>query len=357
MSGLLRWMSVLALACALGACGDDSGGSDAGGGDGDGDGDGDMNIEPISETINADEGGEIETTGAAITIPGGALSEDTEITVEVILASDVPEADSLASLVYDFGPDGTTFSEPVELTIDLNADVPSGMKAQLAWLDEAHDEWVPLADSHVDGDQVVGTTDHFTMFAIVLTATMGQTAGSCEDFDTFEACGGDLEGTWEFSLACADLTLQDIFGEDNEIATCQGTSLSANLDFSGSITFEAGGDYQSDITRAVDFEINLPLDCLPTGAMCSQLDNMQEGSEVTEEDGVCMLSMHQDPETETKAGTYELDGNSVILTADGEDPDEPSEYCVQGNTLTVRSIDVDDETGEETVFFLQATRQ
>jgi hypothetical protein len=351
MSSLLRWMCVLALASALGACGDDIGDDGADGGDGD-----EVPM-PIAEMISADDGGEIQTQGAAINIPPGALSEDTEITVEVIPASDVPESDSIASLVYDFGPDGTTFSEPVELTIALNTEVPEGMEVQMAWLDEESETWMPLADSRLEGDEVIATTDHFTMFAIVLSVTGGQTAGSCEDFADFEACGGDVAGTWEFAVACADLTLASIFGADNEITMCEGVTLAANIDISGSVTFEADGAYESEITRAFAIDIGLPLSCLPAGAMCAQLDNMEPGTEISEAAGVCQLSMDPAPTTEAEVGTYELDGNTLIMTMTGADPDAGDEYCVEGNTITVRNVDVDVDTGEETIVFLQATRQ
>jgi hypothetical protein len=343
---LLRWMCVLALASMVGACGDDSGDSEP------------QEVpEPISMEVTAEDGANIDTEGAEISIPGGALSEDTEVTVEVILPTGQPDADKLASLIYDFGPDGTTFEMPVELTIELNKSVPEGMEATMAWLDEDAEEWMPLADSVVKGETVVATTTHFTKFAIVLTATDGQTAGACEDFADFEACGGDIAGTWEFTLACADLTLASIFGEDNEIATCDGVVLSATVDISGSVTFEEGGAYDSEIERDFSLAVDIPLECIPGGAPCSALGGSEDGPMVVEEDGVCMLSQDPAAETETEAGTYELSGDTLIMTAEGEEADEPNECCVEGNTITVRIVDIDEEDGQETVTFFQATRQ
>lgn len=346
---LLRWMCVLALACALGGCGDDGGSSE-----------GEELPMPVTEEVSADDGADIETQGGAISIPGGALAEDTEVTVEVILPNGEPDADKLGSLIYDFGPDGTTFETPVELTIELNKSVPEGMEAKLAWLDEDADKWVVLEDSHVDGDSVIATTTHFTKFAIVLTATMGQTAGSCEDFSDFRACGGDIEGTWEFTLGCANLTLADIFGADNEIAMCEGTSLAANIDISGTATFGADGSYDTSINRDFDFQINIPLSCLPGGAMCSAFagdPGDEDAPTVTEEDGVCMLAMDPAPDTEAEMGMYEVQGNELIMTEEGEESDSPSEYCIEGNTITVKSVEIDEDTGNEQVFFFQATRQ
>jgi len=362
MSGLLRWFCVLALAGALSACGDDSsGGADGGDVPGDGDGDGDGDIDPISEMITADDGGEIVTQGASINIPAGALSEDTEITVDVILATDVPEAENVASLIYDFGPDGTTFSTPVELTIALNGSVPSGMEAKMAWLDEESDKWMPLADSQIVGDEVTATTTHFTMFAIVIKAS-GQTEGACTDFADFDACGGDVEGTWEFFAACADVSPEDLFNGEMPFGECPDLAVTFNIDLSGSVTFEAGGAYNSSITRSGGVVISVPESCL-MGATCEQAfapdpEDPEDMSSFEVVDGVCEVMLPEDDSTEAETGTYELDDNMLIMQGmDDTEADAPQQYCVQGNTITVRNVDIDEETGNETVVFFQATRQ
>jgi len=358
---LLRWLCVLACVGALGtlgACGDDSSSDADGGGDGDGDGDGDQTPGPIAEMITAEEGGAIETTGAGIDIPGGALSEDTEITVEVILPNGLPEEDSLGSLVYEFGPDGTQFEEPVELTIELNADVPEGMDAAIAWLDESTDTWTKLADSRIEGETVVATTDHFTKFAIVITAG-GQTSGACTDFADFEACGGDVEGTWEFALACADVTAESLFGEDNPFEMCPDLGVSFVIDISGTITFEGSGDYMSSVTRSGEFGLNIPTTCLDQiGGSCAMFADPEDMTTATEVDGVCEVVTAQDESTSTEMGTYELEGSTVIMTDSAtSEEDPPAEYCVQGDVITVRIVDVDEETMQETVTYMQATRQ
>src|SRR5687767_2532737 len=93
-------------------CGDDSAGDDAHDHDG---GTGATPGDEVSETIDAAEGGEVRATGAGVDIPAGALSEDVEITIMVLDKEDLPDSDNIASAVYDFGPDGTTFDEPVTL--------------------------------------------------------------------------------------------------------------------------------------------------------------------------------------------------------------------------------------------------
>ena len=95
--------------------------------------------------ITAKSGGKIESSGAALDIPAGALSKDTEITLGTIAKSDLPDAKNVASKGYDFGPDGTKFKKPVALTIDFDGKVPDGKAAVLAWLDSG--KWTKLDDS------------------------------------------------------------------------------------------------------------------------------------------------------------------------------------------------------------------
>jgi hypothetical protein len=344
---LLKWMSVLALTSVLAACPEDSKTEE-----------GEDLPMPVSEEVSADDGADIETNGAAISIPGGALEDDTTVTLDVILPNGVPDEDSLGSLIYDFGPDGTTFSEPVELTITMNQTLPEGMDAHMAWLDEDADQWVPLQGSRVVDNTVVASTTHFTMFAVIVTGS-GQTAGSCQDFADFEACGGDdVEGTWEFALACADISAEDLFGAESPFGDCPDIVVEIEADIAGMVTFEAGGEYQSSLTRNLAFDISIPLSCIPRGATCSDLADEQEGSMPEEVDGNCLISMAEPEETETEMGTYELEGNTLIMSdaADAE-PGEPEDYCVQGDVITIRNVSVDAETGQETVMFIVANRQ
>jgi hypothetical protein len=341
------------LALGLGAaCGDDDAGDSGGSHDGGaaGHNGGQQPSEPAAEPIDAAEGGEVESGGAAVAIPAGALAEDTEVTIDVITdTADLPDADNIASPVYDFGPDGTVFDSPVTLTIDFDGDVPDGMTAKLAWLDTENDEWVVLPDSEVSGNTVTATTDHFTPFAVIFTSA-GQVAGSCGEIGATD-CGGDLVGTWNFSLGC--ITLPDDFlvdpdtGED-PFAQCGGASLNAVVDMSGTIAFNEDGTYALNNMIDADITISIPKECIGGDmADCAGLEN--EDNMVEDAGDTCdVLETHT--EMNDQAGTYEISGNTVTTTHDGEEG-RPTDYCVQGDTLTVHIVD---EDGTETVF--QATR-
>src|SRR5436190_16014555 len=121
-----RALLVLLSATLLGlGCGDDddSGSGKDGGSSGSGGGKSDAGMPSSTQVakkmITAKSGGTIESSGATLDIPAGALSEDTEITLGTIAKSDLPDAKNVASKGYDFGPDGTKFKKPVALTIDF----------------------------------------------------------------------------------------------------------------------------------------------------------------------------------------------------------------------------------------------
>jgi hypothetical protein len=306
--------------------------------------------EPIEKEIAADEGGKVATAGAQVKIPGGALDEDTTITIAPVERDSLENVENVASNVFDFGPDGTTFSEPVTISIDFDAArTPKGMSAKLAFLDG--DEWHALDDSEVDGNEVTGTTTHFTPYAVIFVAK--QTAGDSCDESAFKACGGDLIGTWEFTLGC--LTLPDDLlgaGED-AFALCNRASVSASIDLQGTISFGEDGSYMID--QKVDTTITkyLPKECLTEDMTCDDLAADGAG-EASDADDHCELEQGGSSEN-SDSGTYEVDGDTFTTTSDGTDTaSEPIEYCVdeERDTITAR---VNVSAGQVMVF--KATRK
>ncbi|MDT8340235.1 MAG: PKD domain-containing protein [Longimicrobiales bacterium] len=91
-----------------------------------------------SATVSAAEGGVIQSSDGllTLTVPAGALAEDTEIRVTRVAEVQIPEA--VAGLpgdltVYDLQPDGTVFSTPVEVAFDVaDAVTASAGGAQIA---------------------------------------------------------------------------------------------------------------------------------------------------------------------------------------------------------------------------------
>lgn len=77
------------------------------------------NPESVTQTIGP-EGGVIDVAGATVTFPKGALTENKAITIR---ASDAaPEGFVLASRVFECEPSGTSFAEPVTMTMPFTDD-------------------------------------------------------------------------------------------------------------------------------------------------------------------------------------------------------------------------------------------
>jgi hypothetical protein len=298
----------------------------------------------VKKMITADEGGEVKAGKAALSIPAGALSEDTEISVTTVDADDLPSSGDVASDAYDFGPDGTTFEKPVTLTLEFAGKAPKDMAATLAWLDG--DEWTPLADSKVSGGKVTATTTHFTTFAVVWVSTGDgggdQAAGQCTD-DVDTSCGGDLLGTWEFGQSCLTLPPDILQSDpDNEaLADCKGIVVAANLDQSGTITFKADKTYELHSKQTGTVEASIPKSCL-MGADCP--------ADAKSTPDACELEITSIDDQNDETGTYAIDSNKLTLTGDDDDSDDaetPAEFCVKGGTVTVK---ITDEDGTVQVF-------
>jgi hypothetical protein len=304
--------------------------------------------EEKSVMVTAAEGGMVEAGAVALAVPPGALAADTELSVKIVDKADQPGAEDIAIDVYDFGPDGTTFLKPVEMQFDLAGVNLEGKDAYIAWLDGS--SWTKLGDSAVTGGKITATTTHFTPFTVVLVlrddGTVGQVGGQCGG--DFEACGGDITGTWAYTGACLTLP-DDVLGgsEDGEnpFAACtEAPTARFTIDVTGTITFGSDGSFAVDQTSSVSGGFSLPNSCLEDlgGVTCDQVGGMADGD-------ACVLGSGEvETSTDMSTGTYTTDGAVLVVTDDGStEPTEDTskvEYCVKGSKLSVRIVDQEEGT-------------
>ena len=121
-----------------------------------------------------------------LSVPAGALTEPTVLTVEP--TSEVPAGTSaLPGTVFDFGPDGTQFAEPIEITVSYDpADVPEGVpEASLRLFVLADGIWEVL-DGSVDtaAKTITGFTDHFSTFGTFSVARFCPGSADPTSFET-----------------------------------------------------------------------------------------------------------------------------------------------------------------------------
>jgi len=119
------------------------------------------------------EGGTVSVEGLTLEIPPGALSEEVSITLEEISlgAGGIPAGFlALDGTVFDLGPDGLRFDEPVALTLRYSAgDVPAGVaESELRMLHL--DGGVAVLESTIDRTSrtVTAYVEHFSGVGIGL---------------------------------------------------------------------------------------------------------------------------------------------------------------------------------------------
>ncbi len=145
--------------------------------------------------------------------------------------------------------------------------------------------------------------------------------------ESFQACGGELEGTWTFSNADVDL------GPLNDCPT--GTQTVSGLSITGATTFRA------DMTYSFEFEAEFtttevfPVECLPepAPASCQELGDECSGDIATGCE--CVGPSFAGGDTE---GTWAVTANTVTLT---HDENEDLEYCVGSDFLQLRGSERD----------------
>lgn len=157
---LLRIVPLLALSWLVAACG-------SGTGTGPGD---DVDPDP-GQTIGP-AGGQAATEGATLSVPAGALSEETEIVIEPTTASAEGVGDDylvVDGALYDFGPDGLVFDSPATLTVAYDpASLPEGVSEVELKMLHVTPGGTQVLESSVDeaGNTVSAAISGFSAFGV-----------------------------------------------------------------------------------------------------------------------------------------------------------------------------------------------
>lgn len=137
-----------------------------------------------SGLISAAAGGQVEVTasddyapfvGAKVVVPAGALAQDTKITIDVYGASLMDEDADAVGPAVEFGPSGTTFDAPVQVTLPLTEDLDQDLARIYVRHGDGTREVLLPADLTVDAatKMVHFTVRHFT------TYHPGRARGAC----------------------------------------------------------------------------------------------------------------------------------------------------------------------------------
>jgi len=138
-----------------------------------------QNAVDLIQKVAADKGSTITDARAevALSIPAQALNRDVEITVKKITAGSVqgsgtqsalPSGFRQVSAVYEFGPDGTTFSIPA--TLILKVSIPPMARPEnlaMAWYDKSTGKWAIIpAVVDVDRGLILARVQHFSHYTV-----------------------------------------------------------------------------------------------------------------------------------------------------------------------------------------------
>ncbi|HEY2407333.1 MAG TPA: hypothetical protein VGI10_15085 [Polyangiaceae bacterium] len=279
----------------------------------------------VTVSITAASGGDVAIGSAKLSIPPGALSADTDITLTTEApASSLPEAATVQGPVYDFGPAGTTFSTPAPLTLPLPSAPSSGQTAVVSWLDTTSNAWQDL-DTTVSAGAVTAAVPHFTMFVVRFKGG-GTGPVDC----SFSACGGDITGAWTITAGCFN-------SNSSALSGCPTATVMAQTDVAGMVTFNADSTYSVNLTESGTINAEVPTSCL-SGTTCDAFGTSNQVACTADTTG-CACTKAIMPANSSESGTYTTSGTTFTTTKTGDTPGTPNQYCVTGSTLKVQTTD------------------
>jgi len=293
-----------------------------------------------SVAVTASAGGMVALGSAALTIPPGSLAGDTTITVKTAAPGNVPEAGTVKGLVYDFGPDGTTFSVPAALSLPMVGTPGVGQAAVVSWLNTSTNAWEDLPTTSAAG-MVTAQVPHFTSFVVRFT---GVATLDC----AFSECGGDIAGDWTIQGACIDKKNSDNpFGQ-----SCPEATFDLQVDATGSVTFGADKTYSSSINLGGKVHVVFPAKCasaFPGGLMtCAQLAMTLSKDGTVTCTGTpatnCDCTGPIESKVDNNSGTYEVSGSTLTMIDSVDLKPDVQQFCVKGTELKVHNVEDDGST-------------
>ncbi len=185
---------------------------------------------PTTTTTVGVSGGTVRAGGVTLDIPAGALAASVGITVQETSAVTTPAGLVKVGPAYDLGPDGTTFTKPVVVTIDLSSVTRAG--SPTLYHSSDGQSWGDAEGSSFDGatKTLTGFIQHFSYVAAF-------------ELDVAGSAGTTGTGTGGTSPASGGSTASNSAGGSTSSSTGGSTSSTGG---SGASSAGAGGTSTSD---------------------------------------------------------------------------------------------------------------
>ena len=129
----------------------------------------------LAEQAVGPAGGTVSTTeGVSIEVPPGALAKEVTLTVDARGEVDPPPGTVTFGDAYELGPAGTTFAQPVKVTLPWAGIVPDGKRVVLARQPAAGGEWTLMTEgAGMDTTRVWAETASFSLWVPVIACEEG----------------------------------------------------------------------------------------------------------------------------------------------------------------------------------------
>jgi hypothetical protein len=164
--------------------------------------------------------------------------------------------------------------------------------------------------------------------------------------DSFAPCGGTLTGTWHLAKTCA--TPAAMMAAADQLKICpQGTASIDAYNFTGTGIFDGQGAVKYDVLVAFSVTTAFPASCLTAGQTCASAEQQirtgdgvtSASCQMTSAGCSCSLMLKSPVRQEHSVATS---GTTITETDPSDGSMETSQYCVDGNTLRVKT----DKDGE-----------
>ncbi len=160
---------------------------------------------PLSETQLQVPG------GPTVTIPAGALGEETWIVATQVPSVRPPRNTAAVATPLRLGPEGQTFQKPVEVTMPIEpSQLPAGSSLDdvvMMRAPQGSDVFVPLPTRRSGTAAVAAVTEHFSDFVAVVFVGNPPECGNrvCDSTEACGSCPGDCGLCFTNGPACGDL--------------------------------------------------------------------------------------------------------------------------------------------------------
>ena len=156
----------------------------------------------ITKPVGTGGGTVSGSDGTSVTIPMGALNSQANITISSITVA-APAGTVIVGPAYDFGPEGTTFAQPVTITLPIDpSKIPSGRTAadvKIYTAPKGSTNYTTLVTTAGSNNTVTASTTHFTVH--LPAAPAAAVAGSDMAMADCQSCTATVMGS-NMSCSC-----------------------------------------------------------------------------------------------------------------------------------------------------------